>query len=105
MFSSTSTQAQITALIKSFNMAATLTKASGVTVKTYAVQGKADANNATQSVGLVTQSMAIVYIPGGLKNIPEVGDVLTFNKIDYTILAIETYEPTNVVLAYKLSLT
>ena len=107
-FNYTSLQASTTALIKNFGTQVVITSAStGKTMKTYAVYlGGTDTSDSSNQVSMFTKTTVgteICYI-GLVAVAPMPGDTVISKNRSHKIASIQSYQPADVLLAYKITL-
>lgn len=105
MFNTTSTIAQVKTAIGTLGGPLTINKASGVSIKTVGVQTLETDKDLVLGSNLISSDVDVIYVPGGLKASPEVGDVVVFFKNLSTIQSVTPYKPANTIIAYKLTVT
>ena len=57
-----------------------------------------------KAAAMLTIQNRFLYIPA-IKKIPEAGDVLIMDNIEYGINSVDVYMPTNIPLGYKLGVS
>jgi hypothetical protein len=105
MFDYTTTQADVTALLTEMGFRVTLEKADGNNAKSYAVWGKNEKKDVQSSISQVTGDQKILYIAGGIKKIPEVGDSIVLKTSNWSVDLVEVYQPADIVIAYKVTVS
>ena len=94
---------QITDTISAYGQSGTLFHATGKRTRVYVVFGTSEENEQGDNYTL-TQKIAFCSAPSS-KNTPEVGDRLVVGNERFAVMSVQTYKPSNYVLAYKLGLS
>jgi len=89
--------------ISSMGFVVKIIHASGGTSITKGIWSQSNQNDVdNKAVSMLTQNEKILYIPS-IKKEPIVGDILLANGVEYGINIVDKYCPTNITLAYKIT--
>ena len=91
--------------IKQYGQAIKIIKASGSSGKSYGVWGETINSEVKDGMmGNITQKIQIIYLPyvALSRVIPEVGDTILVNKVQYAVNKVTAYQPTDKAVGYKL---
>lgn len=96
---------QIKSTISDLGRSIRIKHSSGGTSTTKGVWGKiSEGDFDDKASAMLTRQERFIYIPT-LKKVPEAGDVLIMDNIEYAINSVDVYMPTNIPLAYKLGVS
>lgn len=79
----------------------TLVKADNTKAKAYAVWNTNQKNDFPGGSAKLTSNQKEIYIAANIAKIPVPGDYLVQGVDQWSIIEVEAYKPTNVVLAYR----
>lgn len=96
---------QIKSAISELGRTVRIKHSNGGTSTTKGVWGKIMESDLNENASaMLTQQERFIYIPT-IKKVPEVGDILVMDNIEYGISTVDIYMPTNIPLAYKLGVS
>jgi hypothetical protein len=96
---------QIKSSINSLGRTVRIKHAAGGTTTTKGVWGKIEEGEFDdKAASMLTRHDRIIYIPA-IKKVPEAGDLLIMDNIEYGINSVVVYMPTNIPLAYKIGVS